>query len=80
MPGNVERAALRAAAQAAERVLANTAEQAERAEPRSPQDRYAQRVAEVGMLTGALRVLLDAVRPFTEAPAATIHEGKDQHI
>ncbi|MET7852398.1 hypothetical protein ABZT48_30065 [Streptomyces avermitilis] len=66
MPGNIERAALRAAAQAAERVLANAAEQAEKAERQSPQDRYAQRVAEVGMVTGALRVLLDAVRPFTE--------------
>ncbi|MFF9405239.1 hypothetical protein ACF1B0_06815 [Streptomyces anandii] len=63
MPGNKERAALRAAAQAAEQVLANAAEHAERP---YPQDPYAQRVAEVGMLTGALRVLLDAVRPFTE--------------
>ncbi|MFE5191648.1 hypothetical protein [Streptomyces sp. NPDC056628] len=63
MPGNMERAALRAAAQAAEQTLANAAEQAER---QHPQDPYAQRVAEVGMLTGALRVLLDAVRPFTE--------------
>ncbi|MER6537777.1 hypothetical protein ACWDE0_01215 [Streptomyces sp. 900105755] len=66
MPGNIERAALRAAAQAAERVLANATEQAEQAEPQSPQDRYARRVAEVGALTGALRVLLDAVRPFIE--------------
>lgn len=63
MPGNKERATLRAAAQAAEQVLANAAEQAERP---YPQDPYAQRVAEVGMLTGALRVLLEAVRPFTE--------------
>ncbi|MGW2940087.1 hypothetical protein ACWDA7_52665 [Streptomyces sp. NPDC001156] len=62
MPGNIERAALRAAAQAAEQILANAAERAEQA----AQDPYAQRVAEVGMLTGALRVLLDAVRPFTE--------------
>ncbi|MGW3354476.1 hypothetical protein ACWDFL_03500 [Streptomyces bungoensis] len=66
MPGNKERAALRAAAQAAEQVLANATEQAEQAERPYPQDPYAQRVAEVGMLTGALRVLLDAVRPFTE--------------
>ncbi|MFK4144856.1 hypothetical protein [Streptomyces sp. NPDC004065] len=66
MPGNVERAALRAAAQAAEDVLTNVAERAEQAERQYPQDLYAQRVAEVGMLTGALRVLLDAVRPFTE--------------
>ncbi|MFF0286967.1 hypothetical protein [Streptomyces sp. NPDC005262] len=63
MPGNIERAALRAAAQAAEQILANAAERAER---QYPQDPYAQRVAEAGMLTGALRVLLDAVRPFTE--------------
>lgn len=63
MPGNKERATLRAATQAAEQVLANAAEQAEH---QYPQDLYAQRVAEVGMLTGALRVLLDAVRPFTE--------------
>ncbi|MEV5477907.1 hypothetical protein ACWDR2_39910 [Streptomyces sp. NPDC003631] len=62
MPGNIERAALRAAAQAAEQILANAAEQAEQ---ECPQDPYAQRVAEIGMLTGALRVLLDAVRPFT---------------
>ncbi|MBW8797873.1 MAG: hypothetical protein JF597_31100 [Streptomyces sp.] len=48
MPGNIERAALRAAAQAAERVLANAAEQAEKAERQSPQDRYAQRVARSG--------------------------------
>ncbi|MEV6782927.1 hypothetical protein [Streptomyces sp. NPDC051098] len=59
----MERAALRAAAQAAEQILANSAEQAE---GQYPQDPYAQRVAEVGMLTGALRVLLDAVRPFTK--------------
>ncbi|MGY6021518.1 hypothetical protein [Streptomyces spinosirectus] len=63
MPGNIERAALRAAAQAAEQILANAAEQAER---QYPQDPHAQRVAEVGMLNGALRALLDAVRPFTE--------------
>ncbi|MGW4563059.1 hypothetical protein ACWEN3_11825 [Streptomyces sp. NPDC004561] len=63
MPGNMERAALRAAAQAAEQILANAAERAER---QYPQDPYAQCVAEVGELTGALRVLLDAVRPFTE--------------
>ncbi|MEU5524912.1 hypothetical protein ABZ759_30735 [Streptomyces sp. NPDC047860] len=63
MPGNLERAALRAAAQAAEQILANTAEQAER---QYPQDPSAQRVAEVGTLIGALRALLDAVRPFTE--------------
>ncbi|MEU1466550.1 hypothetical protein ABZ467_39490 [Streptomyces sp. NPDC005727] len=66
MPGNKERATLRAAAQAAEQVLANVAERAEHAERQYPQDPYAQRVAEVGMLTGALRALLDAVRPFTE--------------
>jgi hypothetical protein len=66
MPGNIERAALRAAVQAAEQILANAAEQAEQAERQYPQDSYAQRVAEVGMLTGALRALLDAVRPFTE--------------
>ncbi|WP_317441710.1 hypothetical protein [Streptomyces collinus] len=66
MPGNKERATLRAAAQAAERVLANVAEQAPHAERQHPQDPYAQRVAEVGMLTGALRALLDAVRPFIE--------------
>ncbi|MGW5650351.1 hypothetical protein [Streptomyces humi] len=69
MPGNIERAALRAAAQAAERVLTDAAEQAEKAERQSAQDRYAQRLAEVGMLTGALRVLLDAVRPFIEEGA-----------
>ncbi|MFF1640808.1 hypothetical protein ACFVXW_35160 [Streptomyces sp. NPDC058251] len=63
MPGNIERAALRAAAQAAEQILANASEQAEQAEPQDP---YAQRVAELGMLTGALRALLDTVRPFTE--------------
>ncbi|MFI6564112.1 hypothetical protein [Streptomyces sp. NPDC050534] len=63
MPGDIERAALRAAAQATQQILANAAE---RAEQQYPQDPYAQRVAEVGMLTGALRVLLDAVRPFTE--------------
>ncbi|MER5405603.1 hypothetical protein [Streptomyces sp. NPDC002769] len=62
MPGNIERAALRAAAQAAEQILANAAEQAAQAEPQDP---YAQRVAELGMVTGALRALLDAVRPFT---------------
>ncbi|MEV5936906.1 hypothetical protein AB0L56_30390 [Streptomyces sp. NPDC052079] len=69
MPGNLERAALRAAAQAAEQILANTAEQAEQdeqAERQYPQDPSAQRVAEVGTLIGALRALLDAVRPFTE--------------
>ncbi|MEU6324707.1 hypothetical protein [Streptomyces sp. NPDC047009] len=66
MPGNIERAALRAAAQAAEQILADAAERAEQAERQYPQDPYAERVAEVGMLTGALRVLLDAVRPFTE--------------
>ncbi|MFF8941800.1 hypothetical protein ACF1A5_05860 [Streptomyces sp. NPDC014864] len=66
MPGDIERAALRAAAQAAEQILANAAERAKQAERQYPQDAYAQRVAEVGMLTGALRVLLDAVRPFTE--------------
>ncbi|MEU7413724.1 hypothetical protein AB0B40_31210 [Streptomyces sp. NPDC042638] len=66
MPGNKERATLRAAAQAAEQVLANVAEQAAAAERQYAQDPYAQRVAEVGMLTGALRGLLDAVRPFTE--------------
>ncbi|WP_323138426.1 hypothetical protein [Streptomyces sp. NBC_01571] len=63
MPGNIERAALRAAAQAAEQILANAAERAAQAEPQDP---YAQRVAELGMVTGALRALLDAVRPFTE--------------
>ncbi|MBC2868725.1 hypothetical protein [Streptomyces mexicanus] len=63
MSGNIERAALRTAAQAAEQILVNAAEQAER---QHPQDPYAQRVAEVGILTGALRVLLDSVRPFTE--------------
>ncbi|MFD8260950.1 hypothetical protein ACFV19_18925 [Streptomyces griseoluteus] len=66
MPGDIERAALRAAAQAAEQVLANVADQAGQAERLYPQDPSAQRVAEVGMLTGALRALLDAVRPFTE--------------
>ena len=66
MPGNIERAAPRTAAQAAEDVLANVAERAEQAERQYPQDLYAQRVAEVGTLTGTLRVLLDAVRPFTE--------------
>ncbi|MFF3988061.1 hypothetical protein ACFY0B_26135 [Streptomyces sp. NPDC001797] len=44
---------MRAAAQAAERVLANAAEQAEQAARQSPQDRYARRVAEDGTLTGA---------------------------
>ncbi|MGV9253755.1 hypothetical protein [Streptomyces sp. NPDC003697] len=63
MPGKIERATLRAAAQAAERTLATAAEQAER---QYPQDPSAQRVAEVGALTGALRTLLDAVRPFIE--------------
>ncbi|MEU7061182.1 hypothetical protein [Streptomyces sp. NPDC046197] len=63
MPGNIERAALRAAAQAAEQILANAAEQGER---QYPQDPSAQCVAEVGTLTGALRALLEAVRPFTE--------------
>ncbi|MFF2202262.1 hypothetical protein [Streptomyces sp. NPDC058145] len=63
MPGHIERAALRAAAQNAEQVLANAAEQAER---QYPQDPHAQCVAEVGMLAGALRALLDAVCPFTE--------------
>ncbi|MGW7239561.1 hypothetical protein [Streptomyces sp. NPDC054804] len=66
MPGNIERAALRAAAQAAEQILANAAEQAEQAEQAERQEPYAQRVAELGMVTGALRALLDAVRPFTE--------------
>lgn len=66
MPGDMERAALRAAAQAAVQVLANVAEQAEQAERQYPDDPAAQRVAEVGMLTGALRALLDAVRPFIE--------------
>jgi hypothetical protein len=66
MPGNIERAALRAAVQAAEQILANAAEQAEQAERQYPQDPYAQCVAEVGTLTGALRALLEAVRPFTE--------------
>ncbi|MYV43466.1 hypothetical protein GT030_32580 [Streptomyces sp. SID1328] len=66
MPGDIERAALRAAAQAAEQVLSNVAEQAAQAERLYPLDPSAQRVAEVGMLTGALRALLDAVRPFTE--------------
>ncbi|GHF29165.1 hypothetical protein E5082_01245 [Streptomyces griseoluteus] len=72
MPGDIERAALRAAAQAAEQVLANVAEQAGQAgqaERQYPQDPSAQRVAEVGMLTGALRALLEAVRPFTEEGA-----------
>ncbi|MFF0793801.1 hypothetical protein [Streptomyces spiralis] len=63
MPGKIERQTLCAAAQAAEQILANAAEQAEQ---EYPQDPYAQRVAELGMLTGALRALLDAVRPFTE--------------
>lgn len=63
MPSDHERAALRAAAQSAEQILANAAEQVGQ---QYPQDPYAQRVAEVGMLTGVLRVLLDAVRPFTE--------------
>ncbi|MEU6812359.1 hypothetical protein ABZ920_25970 [Streptomyces sp. NPDC046831] len=63
MPGKTERAALRAAAQAAEQILAHASEQAER---QFPQDPSAQRVAEVGALTGALRTLLEAVRPFTE--------------
>ncbi|MFE0350526.1 hypothetical protein [Streptomyces griseoluteus] len=66
MPGDIERAALRAAAQAAEQVLANVADQAGQTERLYPEDPSAQRVAEVGMLTGALRALLDAVRPFTE--------------
>ncbi|MGW5479942.1 hypothetical protein [Streptomyces sp. NPDC004008] len=66
MPGNIERAALRAAAQAAEQILANVGERAEHAEGKYQQDAYAQRVAELGMLTGALKALLDAVRPFTE--------------
>jgi hypothetical protein len=66
MPGDIERAALRAAAQAAEQVLANVAEPAGQAERLYPQDPSAQRVAEVGMLTGALRALLEAVRPFVE--------------
>ncbi|MGW0412523.1 hypothetical protein ACWERI_29010 [Streptomyces collinus] len=64
MSGNKERATLRAAAHAAEQVLADTAERTAHAE--HPHDPYAQRVAEVGMLTGALRALVDAVRPFTE--------------
>ncbi|MFJ5533420.1 hypothetical protein [Streptomyces sp. NPDC093261] len=55
LPGNIERAALRGAAQAAEQILANTAERAEQAERQYPQDPYAQRVAELGMLTGALK-------------------------
>ncbi|MEU6366671.1 hypothetical protein ABZ876_13295 [Streptomyces sp. NPDC046931] len=63
MPGNIERAALRAAAQAAEQTLATAAEQAER---QYPQDPSARCVAQVGTLTGALRALLEAVRPFTE--------------
>ncbi|RZU44002.1 hypothetical protein EV284_1458 [Streptomyces sp. BK022] len=66
MPGDIERAALRAAAQAARQALANVAEPAGEAERLYPEDPSAQRVAEVGMLTGALRALLDAVRPFTE--------------
>ncbi|MGW5333728.1 hypothetical protein [Streptomyces bauhiniae] len=66
MPGDMERAALRAATQAAEQVLANTAEHAEQVERQFPEEPSAQRVAEIGMLTGALRALLDAVRPFTE--------------
>ncbi|MES4887505.1 hypothetical protein [Streptomyces sp. NPDC096012] len=63
MPGNIERATLRAAVQAAEQILANAAEQAER---QYPEDPYARCLAEVGALTGALRALLEAARPFTE--------------
>ncbi|MFE5400876.1 hypothetical protein ACFQ9Z_05640 [Streptomyces sp. NPDC056580] len=63
MPGNIERAVLRAAVQTAEQILANAAEQAERQYPKDP---YARCVAEVGTLTGALTALLEAVRPFTE--------------
>ena len=63
MASTTGRAPLQAAVRTAEHVLATAADEVER---RYPDDPYAQRVAEVGMLSGALRALLEAVRPTLE--------------
>lgn len=79
MGGSIDNTALRAAARTAEHVLANAAQEAEQ---RYPGDPRAQRVAEIGMLTGALKGLLDAVRPFIreqEKAGGDHRGGNPQH-
>lgn len=57
----MDSARLRIAVRNAEHVLEDAAQEAER---RYPDDPIARRIAEAGMLEGALKALVDAIRPL----------------